>query len=285
MMFTRREFALRCAVPLAALTASSGCGLPMERLYAVRRGLRYGPASEHTLDLWTPRFRWRNEAPGVLLVHGGSWREGTPADLEEALCRFFLRHGLVVANIDYRKVPGTPAPGAIEDVRRAARWFFANAPGFHVLTGQLVYCGTSAGGHLALMAGLAPDDAGFGAAPRPCAVFNLWGVSDLAALAANPPATPLVRDFVPAPDAALAMRRYSPLTYVRPGLPPVMSLHAKDDELVPFDQSARLDRALRQSGNESKLVALSHGGHRNMDWNEVHSCLGDFLDDALHMVD
>jgi acetyl esterase/lipase len=284
-MHTRRDLLLRGAAPLAALAASAGCGMPLEHLYSVQRGLRYGPEPEHRVDLWQPRFRWRRAAPGVLLIHGGAWREGSPVDMEEAFCRFFLRHGMVVANIEYRKAPRTRAPEIIADARLAAQWLDANAARFRILRDQLVYCGTSAGGHLALMAGFAPEEAGFGPAPRPCAVFNLWGVSDLAALALNPLATALVRDFVPAVDVDAAMRRCSPLSYIRADLPPVMSIHTRHDELVPFSQSERLHQALRHAGDSSRLVALDRGSHQIVDWNTVHAHLNDFLNNALDSVD
>jgi acetyl esterase/lipase len=289
---TRRRFARQCLgswlVPAAAL-ASAACGrAPMETAFEVHRDLHYGPLPEHLVDVWRPRCLWRHEAPGVLMIHGGGWNEGVRADMEEALCRWFLNRGFTVANVEYRKAPGTLAPGSILDVRLAASWFVSDAARWRLSTDRVIFCGTSAGGHLALMAALPPADAGFGPAPRPLAIVNLWGVSDLGALLDHPAAGPLVRNWIrpsAAPETLLRMARaYSPLGYVRPGLPTVLSIHSRLDPVVPFSQSQRLDQALRAAGNFSQLVALEGRGHGDVNWATVHSHLTRFFDANPHIV-
>jgi acetyl esterase/lipase len=289
---TRRRFARQCLgswlVPAASL-AVAACGrAPMETAFEVHRDLRYGPLPEHLVDVWRPRFRWRRAAPGVLLIHGGGWNEGVRADMEEALCRWFLNRGFTVANVEYRKAPGTLAPGSILDVRLAASWFRSAAGRWQLTTDQVILCGTSAGGHLALMAALPPADAGFGPAPRPLAILNLWGVSDLAALLDHSVAGPLVRNWLPPADTPEALARmarsYSPLGYVRPGLPSVLSIHSRLDPVVPFSQSQRLDQALRAAGNSSRLVALPGRAHGDVDWATVHSHLARFFDANPHIA-
>jgi len=205
------------------------------------------------------------------------------------LCRWFLNRGFTVANVEYRKAPRTLAPGSILDVRLAASWFLSTAGRWHLATDQFILCGASAGGHLALMAGLPPADAGFGPAPRPLAIVNLWGVGDLVALLDHPATGALVRDWLPpsdTPAARLRMARtYSPLSYVRPGLPIVLSIHSRLDPVVPFSQSERLDQALRGAGNSSQLVALEGRAHGNVNWETIHSHLARFFNENTHIVD
>jgi len=254
----------------------------METAFEVRRDQRYGPLPEQLVDVWRPRLRWRGEAPGVLMIHGGGWQEGARADMEECLCRWFLNRGFTVANVEYRMAPLHRAPAAILDVRLAASWFVSTAGQWGLAADRLAACGASAGGHLALMAGLPPDDAQFGKAPRLRAIVNLWGVSDLEALLDHPVAGRLVRDWL-APfetrEELLRMgRSYSPLSYVRPGLPLVLSIHSRLDPVVPFEQSQRLDQALRKAGITSTLVALEGRAHGDVNWETVHAHLARFFD-------
>lgn len=53
----------------------------------------------------------------------------------------------------------------------------------------------------------------------------------------------------------------SPLTWVRPGLPPVFSAHGSHDELVPASQTASLTRALRAAGSEASDLFIDGGHH------------------------
>ncbi len=53
----------------------------------------------------------------------------------------------------------------------------------------------------------------------------------------------------------------SPLTYVRPGAPPVLTIHGTADHLVPYEQAQLLDAALRQAGSISLLETMTNKGH------------------------
>jgi acetyl esterase/lipase len=43
-------------------------------------------------------------------------------------------------------------------------------------------------------------------------------------------------------------RRVSPLTYVRPGLPPILTIHGSADLTVPYSHAVRLHEALDMVG-------------------------------------
>ena len=51
------------------------------------------------------------------------------------------------------------------------------------------------------------------------------------------------------PNAAEIARSVSPLTYVRPGLPPIITIHGDKDDVVPYTQSTRLHRRLDKAGD------------------------------------
>jgi dipeptidyl aminopeptidase/acylaminoacyl peptidase len=56
-------------------------------------------------------------------------------------------------------------------------------------------------------------------------------------------------------------RKLSPLTYVRNGLPPVMSIQGDADPIVPYSNSTRLRDALISAGVPNELVTIPGGGH------------------------
>lgn len=56
--------------------------------------------------------------------------------------------------------------------------------------------------------------------------------------------------------AAAIAKRVSPLTYVRPGLPHVFSVHGDQDAVVPYEDSVRLHQALTAVGVPNQLVTI-----------------------------
>jgi dipeptidyl aminopeptidase/acylaminoacyl peptidase len=53
----------------------------------------------------------------------------------------------------------------------------------------------------------------------------------------------------------------SPLTYVRAGLPPVLTIHGDADPTVPYTQSVRLHKALADAGIPNELMTIAGGRH------------------------
>jgi acetyl esterase/lipase len=64
------------------------------------------------------------------------------------------------------------------------------------------------------------------------------------------------------PNRELA-KRVSPLTYVRSGLPSILTIHGDADKLVPYSHAGRLHEALTKAGvrNQLTLVTLPGAGH------------------------
>jgi acetyl esterase/lipase len=56
-------------------------------------------------------------------------------------------------------------------------------------------------------------------------------------------------------------RRVSPLTYVRPGLPPVITIHGDADPTVPYSHAVLLRDALTKANVPNELVTIPKGGH------------------------
>jgi len=71
-----------------------------------------------------------------------------------------------------------------------------------------------------------------------------------------------------APDPAALARSLSPLTYIRKGVAPVLTLHGDADVTVPFQHSVKLHAALQQAGIPSTLIKVPGGAHGRHTWSD-----------------
>ncbi|HET9387970.1 MAG TPA: alpha/beta hydrolase, partial [Gemmatimonadales bacterium] len=182
---------LLITTPAAAQTSVADWTATLANDLRVVTGVTYLRASnwESTLDVYTPRAPGPH--PTVIQIHGGGWvagsREGT---LLRALP--YLEMGFAVVNISYRLGPVAEAPAAVEDTLCAVRWVVRNAKEYGFDPSRIVATGYSAGGHLALAAGIIPASAGLdrrcpGQEPiRVAAVVNWYGITDVADLIEGP---------------------------------------------------------------------------------------------------
>ncbi|MBC8164963.1 MAG: alpha/beta hydrolase, partial [Bryobacteraceae bacterium] len=170
--------------------------------------------------------------------------------------------GCVVANVEYRLAAVAPAPAAVEDVLKAAEWFGKNAKKYNVDPRRIVATGGSAGGHLALMAGLTPGSAKLGPTGKIALVVNFYGITDVEDQLGGANLRKYAVTWVPEGDARMDLaRRVSPLSYVRRNLPPVLTLHGTADQTVPYEHGVRLTKALRDAGADAEMISVSSGEH------------------------
>ena len=83
------------------------------------------------------------------------------------------------------------------------------------------------------------------------------------------------------PDRESLAKKVSPLTYVRPGLPPILTVHGENDPLVPYQQAVRLHRALTEAGVPNRLVTIPEGPHGPFNPEETlraHTIITEFLE-------
>jgi acetyl esterase/lipase len=102
--------------------------------------------------------------PAAVDVHGGAWVQGDRSGNDPINARIAQR-GIAVLAVDHRLPPQGVHPAAVQDVNHAVRWLKANAARWNVRPEWVGLTGTSAGGHLALLAALKPLDESFAALP------------------------------------------------------------------------------------------------------------------------
>ncbi|MFI5035998.1 MAG: DUF3293 domain-containing protein [Acidimicrobiales bacterium] len=121
------------------------------------RNVAYGPERRHRLDVWRTSTTPLG-APVVFYVHGGAWTFGDKREQGRPMLHEFVARGWVVVTCNYRLAPRHPWPAQIEDVVRTLAWIKRNVADFGGDPDRVVVSGLSAGGHLAALVALAPDD-------------------------------------------------------------------------------------------------------------------------------
>src|SRR5664279_2795991 len=242
--------------------------------------LAYDRFPDTRLDILYPKAPATGKRPGVIMFHGGGWIRSTKETMMTAFCLPFLERGFVVANVEYRVAGAAPAPAAVNDALHAAQWFFDRAAKYNVDPARIVVTGASAGGHLALMVGMTPASAGLGPAIPIAAIVNGYGVTDVADLLDGPHRQSFAVQWLPEQTGRSDLaRRLSPLTYVRKGLPPTLTVQGENDRTVPHEQGVRLTEALKQAGDDAEMMTVPGAGHgfSTEQWPAVHARIFDFL--------
>ncbi len=251
-----------------ALSATARWASTVAEQYWIQPDITYGVANNYTLklDVWQ-RKDAKIPLPTLIYYHGGGWVFG---DRSGATLLFlpYLEMGWNVINVEYRMASVSLAPAAVEDCRCALRWAVRNAKQYNIDTDRIVLTGHSAGGHLSLITGMLPEGTGLDnncdgtEKLRVAAIVNWYGISDVTDLLQGPNHRSYAAMWIGSqPDALTIAKRVSPLTYVRAGVPPILSIHGDADPVVPYDQSTRLHQALTAAGVPNELVTIKGGGH------------------------
>src|ERR1700719_1391109 len=225
--------------------------------------------------------------PTLIYFHGGGWTAGSK---ESSSLTFlpFLDMGWNVVNVEYRLAKISLALAAVQDSLCALRWVYRNGKEYNVDTNRLVLMGNSAGGHLALTTGMSPASESLDSlCPgseelKVAAIINWYGITDVNELLAGPN----VRNFAVTWLGGMSNReeiakRVSPLTYVRAGLPPIISIQGDADPTVPYSQNIRLHQALDKAGISNELVTIpggKHGGFSEAEMTKAYAAIRAFLD-------
>jgi len=222
---------------------------------------------ELRMDLYLPEPS-HGPAPVIMWLPGGGWRMQRRSSGPN-LTRLFAQRGYAMAVIDYRSSTVATWPAQLDDVTAALRHLHRIAAEYRLDADAIGLWGSSAGAHLALLAGFAgarPDRAD---APAVRAVVAGYPPTDLLRMAEDALPGGIVGDEDPddpswgllggrpadLPDLA---REASPVHQVGPGVPPVLLLHGDADLLIGPGQGRRLFDALVAADAEAHLL-LVHG--------------------------
>jgi acetyl esterase/lipase len=209
--------------------------------------------------------------PVVMYIHGGGWRTGDKS-IGDAYRDAVLERGFAFVSMNYRLVPEATFPAQLHDVNGAIRWIKAHADEYQLDPQRVMLFGTSAGGHLAALAGVTGD------ALEGSVGGNLHVSSDVRAVAGIAVASDfltIVQDGAkensiafegllncsPISSCQQIAQEASPIAYVSPDDPPFYLIHGDADTTVPAKQAQRLHEALKAVGVSSDLVIVPDIGH------------------------
>ncbi|MBL7258727.1 alpha/beta hydrolase [Paractinoplanes lichenicola] len=223
-------------------------------------------------------------APLIVFVHGGAFLGGSRATLPAVLDGLFQllpAAGFAVASIDYRLSGEEVWPGCVEDVEAAVRWLLARTP-----NARIVLWGESAGGYLAVTAGLRLSAQGFPVR----AMVDWYGPVDFLTMAeqgapwtddADSPESRLLG--APVQTVPALARLTNPCRLVTLSSPPLLVMHGTADELIPYSQSVQLAAAYEKAGAACTVHPVDKAGHgfTGRSQREVLDPVLDFLHSVL----
>lgn len=233
--------------------------------YSAKKDLVYSKVGdwEGKLDVYYPNDSTKSK-PLLINIHGGGWNHGSKE--QQTGFGSFFKNGYTVANIEYRLVHQGKAPSAIEDVRCALLYLIQNAKQFQIDTNKIVFMGSSAGGHLALMAGLQPSESIF---DTNCinekeytivAIIDKYGITDLSTNQVLKSKS--VQNWLGDNKTDNTfVRSVSPINYVTKDSPATFIVHGNADSVVPYSQSEQLFEKLNKMNVKTEFITIENGGH------------------------
>lgn len=246
----------------ARLPIDPGTGGEPETIIYKRAG-----TSELKLDLWRP-VRGGEGLATVILAHGGGWISGVRNQPNlVSWCRYLSDRGFSVASIDYRFAYANKMKDILEDFSDGVNFIRNNAEKYD-LSPKLILMGLSAGGHLSLyhaafntfepnpaaMAGVRAIVAYY----SPSDLKDLFSAEDKSFFARFGASTALKA--LPQFDEEV-YELYSPINYFSSRMVPVMAVHGRQDEVVPYSSSVKMIKRLKDLGVSCRFLVHKKGGH------------------------
>ena len=219
--------------------------------------VHYGPHGRANLaDIWRRRELPRDgKAPVVVQVPGGAWAIGMRRPQAYPLMSNLADRGWICVSLAYRVSPIHTWPDHIVDVKRALVWVkdniasFGGDPNFVAITGE------SAGGHLAALAALTPNEPAFqpgfeDADTTVLAAVPLYGRYDWVNSTGEgrPEFIRFLQKFVVKEPFETHRHIYvnaSPIRWVKPDAPPFFIVHGRDDSIIPVQEAREFVDAIR----------------------------------------
>ncbi|MGC1798910.1 MAG: alpha/beta hydrolase [Solirubrobacterales bacterium] len=207
--------------------------------------IRYGPAGgRNLLDLYRDPSNHSNR-PTLIYFHWGAFRFGSKSFGARNLLYRLASQGWLSVSANYRST----FPDPLIDVKRVVAWLGEQGQEYGADPNAVFLAGSSAGGHLALLAALTPNN--------PLLQPGFEGTDTSVAGAIS-----LYAYYGPISSGGLPS---SPLAYVKATAPPCLVVHGDQDTLVIVDDARRFVKKLRDASSNPVVYAELPGTQHGFD--------------------
>ncbi|MCK6457532.1 MAG: alpha/beta hydrolase [Phycisphaerae bacterium] len=251
-----------------------------------------------TVDVHRPTVNNGQLRRCVVLYMGGGYITDYDFETIGVWAEYLASRGFVAFNTRQRLITeeNVGLREVYADAIAAVRFVTTNAQTWGGDPNRIGLLGRSSGGQVALVVGMIPDPDFFGPAGDPNVpvrvgtIVDFFGSTDDSRFFTTNEFTLLPRESLAAayggtPDKVPQVYRdFAPLTYVRPGLPPIMIVHGALDTTIPPIHSVLLADALEAAGNVVRREFYREFGHV-IGWGLINNeGFGRAMEAAIHFM-
>jgi acetyl esterase/lipase len=242
-------------------------------------------STELHLDVYYPaenlgKEPWVNliepKKPTLIYFHGGGWISGDRTSRFLGLLPY-LEENWCVVNVDYRLLQQTHLIESLNDCIDAINWVIDNSSKYNFDTNQIYLSGESAGGHLALLAGLVnkPELGETKIQKRKGkikGIINWYGITHMESA---------MKFWDDSSYTEMILQKWegnknqylnftSPIAYISTNTTvPIISIHGDKDENVEIEQAISFHKELESKGIKNKLLKIEGKKHGNFSLIEL----------------
>jgi acetyl esterase/lipase len=282
-------------VAAPAIRAQDSSSLPYDQKMDVVYGEVHGTGL--LMDVFTPKGK--ANGMGIIDVVSGAYNSDRRKIRDHTLAQvysIFCSHGYTVFAVRPGSRTRYTAPEMEAHVKMGIRYVKQHAAEYKIDPDRLGLTGASAGGHLATLAAVTPEEGN----PDADSPLLRQNTHVRAAAIFFPPTDFLDWDGKPADFKTLGdllflggakghseeeikerAGQISPARLVKGPAVPFLLIHGDADPLVPLQQSQKMVAALKAAGGSAELIVKKGGGHPWMTLPEEVKIMADWFDQHL----
>jgi len=274
-------------------SSSYGSDLPYEQ----HENIVYHDSKEFGVGLIMDVFTPTGDANGLAIVDvaSGAWHSDRGKINDHKKAQFydiFCGRGYTVFAIRPGSINRFNGHDMLANLKTGIRWVKRHSAEYQIDPARLGLTGASAGGHLASLAALRPDDADEG---QPDTRVQAAGVffppTDLLEYGERPfdsmsrvvrgLAAPRNGEVLDDEQLKASLIQLCPARQVTENAPPFLLIHGDKDLAVPLQQSELLLNELKKANVSAELIVKKGGGHAWLTIHEEVQALADWFDGQL----